>query len=327
MKQKLSLASIVLAFSSILLLASGVISAQQSGVANGFKVSPVRDEATIEKGKTSIQKIYVTNVNNYTVTARAIVNDFEPAADESGKPQIILDETKSAPTNSFKSLVKSIPDVKIEAGQTAEVPVSITVPGDAQAGGYYGAVRFISAESDNASQKNVALSASVGTIFLIKVPGELTEQLQLVDFSAAKNGSTSRFFTNGKNLEIITRLKNTGNIHVAPFGRVQITDRSGKIIEDYEFNNTTPRANILPNSTRKFVDPLKKQNWVGKYSVTANLGYGTTGSLITAKSTFWVVPLWVIITVGVLIAGLIIGGFFIYRRMTSGRKHKVKTRR
>jgi len=327
MKQKLSLASIALAFSSILLLAGGVINAQQSGVANGFKVSPVRDEATIEKGKTSVQKIYVTNVNNYTVTARAVVNDFEPATDESGKPQIILDETKSAPTNSFKALVKSIPDVKIEAGQTAEVPVSITVPGDAQAGGYYGAVRFISAESDNPGQKNVALSASVGTIFLVKVPGELTEQLQLVDFSAEKNGSTSRFFTSGKSIQIMTRLKNTGNIHVAPFGRVQVTDHSGKIVEDYEFNNTTPRANILPNSTRKFEDSLKKQNWVGKYSVVANLGYGTTGSLITARTTFWVVPMWVIITVSVLIVALVVGGFLIYRKIALGRKHKVSTRR
>lgn len=327
MKHKISLASIVLAFSSIVLVASSLTSAQESGVANGFKVSPVRAEVTIEKGKSAVEKVYVTNVNSYTVTAKAIVNDFEAATDESGKPQIILDETKSASSNSFKSIVKSIPDVKIEAGKTAEVAVNIAVPGDAQAGGYYGAVRFVSAETDTNNQTNVALSASVGTIFLVKVPGELTEQLQLVDFSAAKDGSTSRFFTNGKNLQIVTRLKNTGNIHVAPFGRVQITDRSGKVVEEYEFNNESPRANVLPNSTRKFTDNLKKQDWIGKYTATANLGYGTTGSLISTKTTFWVIPLWVIVAAVVLIVLLILGGYLVYRRISTNTKHKAKSRR
>lgn len=327
MKYKASLASVVLAVSSIVLVASNFTSAQQSGVANGFKVSPVRAEVTVDKGKTSTQKVYVTNVNSYPVTARAIINDFEASTDETGKPQIILDENKSAASNSFKSLVKPIADVTLEPGKAVEIPVVITVPGDAQAGGYYGAVRFISAESDTPGQKNVALSASVGTIFLVKVPGELTEQLQLVDFSAAKDGSTSRFFTNGNNLEIITRLKNTGNIHVAPFGRVQISDRSGKIVEEYEFNGESPRANILPNSTRKFTDKLKKQNFVGKYTVTANLGYGTTGSLISTKTTFWVVPLWMLITAAVVFVGLLVGGFLVYRRISVNRKHKTHTRR
>lgn len=327
MKYKASLASVALAVSTIVLVASSITSAQQSGVANGFKVSPVRTEVTVDKGKSTTQKIYVTNVNSYPVTAKAIINDFEASTDESGKPQIILDENKSASSNSFKSLVTPIPDITLEPGKAVEIPVVITIPGDAQAGGYYGAVRFVSAETETPGQKNVALSASVGSIFLVRVPGELTEQLQLVDFSAGKDGSTSRFFTNGSKLEVITRLKNTGNIHVAPFGRVQISDRSGKIVEEFEFNSETPKANILPNSTRKFTDTLKKQNYLGKYTVIANLGYGTTGSLITAQSTFWVIPLWMIITAAVVLVGLIIGGFLLYRRFSNNKKHKTHTRR
>lgn len=329
MKYKSSLMALLLVASSTVVLVSGATQAQSTatGVANGFKVSPVRADVTIEKGKTNVQKIYVTNVNNYTITARAVINDFEASTDESGKPSIILDENKSASSNSFKSLVKSIPDITLDAGKTAEVPVTITVPSDAPAGGYYGAVRFVSAETENTSQKNVALSASVGTIFLVKVPGALTEQLQMVEFTAAKNGSNGRFFTSGKDLQVVTRLKNTGNIHVQPFGRVQISDRSGKIVEDYEFNNTDPRANILPNSTRKFTDNLKKQNFIGKYTLTTNLGYGTSGSLISQKTTFWVVPVWVIAVVVSIFVLVIVGSFLLYRKLATKSTHKVKSRR
>ena len=44
--------------------------------------------------------------------------------------------------------------------------------------------------------KRGSFSASVGTIFLVRVPGNLTEKLDLVQFTAAKNGGNGRFFIN-----------------------------------------------------------------------------------------------------------------------------------
>lgn len=299
-------------------------SAQSAG--NGFVVSPVRSEQTIETGKSETVTLSVENVTGVKTTAKAIVNDFEASQNENGQPRIILDETKSAPSNSFKSLVGTIPSVDLNPGEKKNIPVKISVPNNASAGGYYGAIRFI-ADAKEGTDKNVALSASVGTIFLVKVPGTLTESLQLVEFTAAKNGSAGRFFINSGEMTVVTRLKNTGNIHVKPFGRIQLTDRSGKIIEEYELNNTEPRANILPNSTRKFEDKLKNTKWVGKYKLTANIGYGTSGSLITTSTSFWVIPSWVLIVGGGLLVVLIVGGYLLYRKIATGSKHKSKARR
>lgn len=327
MKRTISIVTsvaLMIAAIAVLSVPSANTRAQTGG--NGFVVSPVRSELTLAPGKSETVTLTVENATGATTVAKPIVNDFEPSGDESGQPRILLDD-KAAPTNSFKSLVGTLPSLELAPGQKKSMDVKITVPGTAGAGGYYGAIRFVS-DNGSTNDKNVALSASVGTIFLVRVEGTLTESLQLVEFTAAKNGSTGRIFINSGEMSVVTRLKNTGNIHVKPFGRVQVTDRSGKVVQEYEFNNTEPRANVLPNSTRKFTDNLKPQKWIGKYTVTANLGYGTGGSLITAKNTFWVIPAWFLIAFALLVVAIAVLGFFLYRKFAPGvTKHKVKARR
>lgn len=199
------------------------------------------------------------------------------------------------------------------------------MPNNATAGGYYGAIRFIDASQIN--DKNVSLAASVGTIFLVQVPGEFNEKLELLEFTAAKNGSNGRLFLNGGDMSIVTRLRNSGDIHVKPFGKITITDHSGKVVETYEFNNVEPRSNILPGSVRRFDDKLQNKKWMGKYTITANLGYGTTGSLITTKATFWVIPAWVLIAFFVILAAILIGGYLVYHKYVATKRHSHVRRR
>jgi hypothetical protein len=314
----LSIAAIVVAFSI-----SGT-NAQNTGPGNGFRISPVRYEMTLEKGGTETVALNIENPTDSPITATVIINDFEASNNETGEPKILFDPATSVTGNSFKTIVSAPKIISIAAKGRTELPVTITIDKNASAGGYYGAVRVV---PETQLEKNVSLAASVGTIFLVKVPGNLTEQLQLVQFTAAKNGSNGRFFINSGNMSVVTRLKNTGNIHVKPFGKIQIADRSGKIIQEIEFNNSDPQANILPNSTRKFTDALKNQKWIGKYSVTANLGYGSTGSLITAKTYFWVIPTWFLFAAIILLIIIIAGVYLIYRRSKIKPIHKLRARR
>jgi hypothetical protein len=291
-----------------------------AGVANGFRLSPVRVDVSVEKGHSVTENLYLTNVNNYKITARAVINEFSASSDESGSPAVILDNSRPTPPNSFKSITATIPDITIDAGQTVTVPVTIAIPKNANSGGYYGAVRFTSANSANG--QSVTLSASVGTIFLITVPGKLTEQLQLVDFSAAKNGSTASFFSNSKNLQIVTRVHNTGNIHLAPNGKIDITNSGGQIVETINFNNVTPRGEVLPNTIRKYSYNIQKQDLFGKYSAIAYLGYGTSGQVMTIKTSFWVIPFWLIIVSGAVILSLIGGIGYVVMRRRHAPRHK-----
>lgn len=295
-----------------------------SETGNGFRVSPVRNEFTIEKGQSETFTVTVENPTDANVIAEAIVNDFVASDSENGEPRLILDENAPAPRNSFKSLVGDLPDLQLGPRQKKDLPVTITIPENANAGGYYGAVRFLprTGEGDG----NVALTASVGTIVLVRVPGDLTEKLNLEELSAGANGKTKSFFTGG-DVSVIARLKNVGDIHVQPFGKVQVKNMFGKVVKEYELNATEPRANVLPDSIRKFEDSIEKPKpfWFGRYTITANLGFSQgSGDLVTAKASFWYLPVWFLVLLLVLIVAIVGTVFWLRGRGGSGRSKRIR---
>jgi hypothetical protein len=291
--------------------------------ANGFRVSPVRSEFSIEKGKSNNLIITVENPTDIPVTAKAIVNNFVASDDETGTPRLVLDEKAPSPKNDFKSLVGVVPEVQLAARQKKDITVRISVPQDARAGGYYGAIRFAPSTSSQGSS-NVGLTASVGTIVLVTVPGSLSQKVDLLQLSAAQNGHAKSFFTSGNDISVITRLKNTGDIHVKPFGRVQVKNTFGKIVESYELNNVEPRANVLPDSTRKFNNDLKNKKWFGRYTIEANIGYSQgSGDLITASAVFWYIPTWALIVLALFVLAIALGVYFLVRKLRKPAPRKL----
>ncbi len=280
--------------------------------ANGFRISPIRSELTIEKGKRTTLTISVENPTNASTTVRADVLDFIAGTDESGQPKLILDDKTPAPKNDFKKLVGSVPDLELKPNERKTVNVTIAVPADASSGGYYGAVRFV--PSSASDQSTVGVVASVGSLVLVTVPGNLNEQLSLVQLSAGQNDKTKSFLSKGK-VDIITRLKNTGDIHVKPFGHVDVKNMFGKTVASFELNNSEPRSNVLPDTTRKFTNNLLNKSWLGRYTIEANIGYQQgTGNILSTKSSFWYIPTWALIILGVLVAGIGLGIYLLFRK-------------
>ncbi len=289
-------------------------------VGNGFRITPVREAFVIDKGTSKTFSISVTNPSDSPLRAQPIINDFVPSEDEGGEPRLILDPDTVLPRHDFKSLVSPLEDLVIPARQEKKIDITITIPTYADAGGYYGAIRFVPVIASEEG-RNVALTASIGTIVLVTVPGELREQLDLVQFSAAQGGS-ARGFIIGGNVSILTRLKNTGNIHVQPFGKVQIENSFGKLIHEFEFNNTDPRGNVLPDSIRKFIDDLpKEKRLIGRYKIRMNLTYiQGGGQIISAITTFWYFPTAVFYGLILVLVILVIAINFLVYRMKRRKK-------
>lgn len=291
-----------------------------SGSGNGFRLSPVRSELTIEKGKSTVLTINIENPTDVQTTVQAVINDFISSDKENGEPRLILDDTGETPKNSFKELVQPLDDVVLGPREKKDIDVTIAVPADASAGGYYGAIRFVPASTTGSG--NVGLTASVGSIVLVRVPGNLTERLELVQLSAAQNNNAKSFFMSG-DVSALIRLKNTGDIHVQPFGKVQVKNMFGKVVGEYELNSTDPRANILPDSTRKFVDALPDNNFLGRYTIVANIGYSQgSGELISSTASFWYMPLWAIIVLIALIVLVVAGIYWMVRKRKARKQHK-----
>ncbi len=275
-----------------------------SGRGNGLKIAPVRSDLTIEKGSNRMVSVFVENITAETINLKGITNDFVSSDDESGEPRIILDEKQSAPGNSFKSLVGPVESVSLKPNERREIRIILTVPAKSSSGGYYGAVRFIPAESENT--KNVALTASVGTIFLVLVPGNIDEKLSVESFGVSHNKRVASLFNSGP-VTVETRFRNFGNIHVQPFGKIFVKNTSGKVIAEMELNNVQPRGSVLPGSIRKFENAVKAEKMFGRYTVEGSFGYGSNGDLIMATKTFYIIPFKLIGTVMVLALFLIFG--------------------
>lgn len=297
-----------------IVLSTGITYAQSASgqSANGFRISPVRNDITIEKGTSRTLTIMVENPSNLPLKAKAVINDFIASATESGEPQLLLDGN-DAPSHSLRKLVQAVPVTDLAPNERKEVKVTIVVPVNAAAGGYYGAVRFLPA--DTKSGANVALTASVGSIFLVNVPGNIKEHLELVQFSAASNGIARSVITSGQ-VSIITRLRNDGDTHEKPFGNIQVKNSKGKVVAEQEINNIEPKSNVLPSSIRKFETKLKDSKWFGHYTVTASFGYDPSDSaLINAKTSFWYVPAWLLAVIAVAAVAVIFAVYIIIRKM------------
>jgi hypothetical protein len=302
--------------STSLLLPAAAQTNNEGQAASGYQISPVRSEFTIEKGKSDTLTISIQNPSDVATSARAVVNNFVASEDENGTPRLILAEDAEPPKNNFKTLISEISDVQLGGKERKDVPVRITIPADANSGGYYGAIRFVPV--NQTQESTVGLTASVGTIVLITVPGDLKQQLDMVQLSAAQGEKAKSFISSGE-VDVMTRLRNSGDIHLKPFGRVTVKNMLGKTVSSYEFNNTEPRANILPGSTRRFNDKIGALKLPGRYTIESNLGYSSGGGeLLSAKSSFWYLPVWAILILVALVAALAGAIVWLSRKFGSG---------
>lgn len=303
----------VFAVFAALLMAPHAFAATKTNTANTLKIAPVRSDLEIKPGTSQTVKVVVTNLTKGAITVSPIENDFV-AGDERGTPALILDADKFAPTHSLKRFMRPLPNLTIEANKSRSVDVVITVPKDAQPGGYFGAIRFAPTTPDSGGQVN--LSGSVASIILMTVPGPAVEKLDLTTFDIQQDGKpSSTFFQTPDKLKIATRFKNSGSVQLAPFGKLSVK-QGDKVVYSADFNQSKPKDMVLPDSARRWDIPLDKIGTFGHYQVLATFTYGTKNQTIEVTKSFWVVPMYVIIAaiVGFIVLILVIVGIWLFLR-------------
>jgi hypothetical protein len=286
---------------------------------NVLKISPVRSDIQIAAGSNKSVPVTISNLTGSAIKVSAIENDFV-AGDEKGTPSLILDADQYASTHSLKRFMTPLNDVTVPANNAVTVNVVITVPSNAQAGGYFGAIRFAPSDPNNGGQVN--LSASVASIILLTVPGPTVEKLSLTNFEIQQNGKNSAYFSTPTNLQVYARFENNGNLQEGPFGQVTV-QQGTKVLSSYDFNTKNPRDEILPDSARYWNIPLKNVGTIGHFTVSATFTYGQNNQTIDVTRSFWVIPLWAIIAAGVavlVLVGVVILVIFLIRRNKRRRR-------
>lgn len=159
--------------------------------ANTLKISPVRSDIEIKPGESKVVKITVTNLTDEPIAIRPVQNDFV-SGDENGTPALIINKGKQLSARSLKQFMRPLSDTTIPGNATKTIEAVIAVPKNAQAGGYFGAVRFAPASPDGGGQVN--LSPSIASLILLTVPGPVIEKLELTRFEIEQDGATGLFF-------------------------------------------------------------------------------------------------------------------------------------
>ncbi len=304
--------SLIVVAPQILAQSSGTSGTATQQSTDSLRISPLKTDLNLKPGESGTVKMYIQNLTSQQLTLRAVNNDFIAGNKENGEPNIILDENEFAPTHSLKKFMQPISNIAVDAGERKEVEVVIEVPTTAQAGGYFGAVRFVPALPGGENSVNV--SGSVASLILLTVPGNLVENLSVKQFGIQQNGKVATRFSSSKDIKALIRLENKGNVHVAPFGEVFV-EKGKKVVYSAKINDTEPRGLILPDSVRKWEVPLKDLGSFGKYKVTAVVSYGGSNQTMTMEQTIWIIPTAFIVGAIAILLAIVVVVFLIVKSL------------
>lgn len=266
-------------------------------------------------------QIKIRNITDQTLVVRAQYNDFVAGDEEDGSPRLLLEEDGEIEPSPYtiKDWIGTIPEVTLEANEQKVINVTLTVPNDASPGGHYGVIRFTGTPPEVDSSA-VSLSASIGSLVLVRVSGDVTEEANIAELYTSRNGEKRSMFEYGP-VTINTRFQNTGNVHTQPSGTVVVRNMFGKTVNEFKFNEK--KGNVLPQSIRRFENTLEKELLFGKYTVQADIVYGSSNQIVSSTTSFWVIP-YKLIALGVaVLIGFIIGlkqyNRYIIRQANKGR--------
>jgi len=271
-----------------------------------LEIAPPVLNLKADPGQVLKTSISLRDVSTSPLVVRNQINDFV-AGGEDGTPKLLIDENGNAESSpySLKDWVQPLPQFTLKPREVNQLPLTINVPANAAPGGYYAVIRF-TASPPGLDGSGVSLSASLGTLVLLRVNGDAKESMKIEEFSATKNGSPNWLFES-QPITFVTRVKNEGSTHEQPVGQVAVKDMFGNAVANVNVN--LGRGNVLPDSIRKFeqvLDDSALGNRIlfGRYTADLKMDYGTQGQSIVASTSFWVIP-WRLIGFAILLLVII----------------------
>ena len=180
--------------------------------------------------------------------------------------------------NSLKEwLHPEFPQVAVAPKTEFEFRFSVDVPRNADPGTHYGVLLVSTAPPTQGAGAGV--QAKIGPIILVKVAGEVNEQLTLDSFTAPR-------FAESPPIALAVRFKNEGTVHEAPGGDIEVRNMFGWLVA----TATLPVRNVLPGAVRKVEESVGDGVWLGRYTVLLQATYGDNGQELVSQQYLWVVP-------------------------------------
>ncbi len=266
-------------------------------------VGPGKTEVWLDPGTEYTREIIVSNRSGAEKIINISVEDFQGSIDPNATIEFMGAEKGPY---SLKDYVKpEINEIILEHGQRLRLPVVISVPSTAEPGGLYGAV-MVSASNikeetgevqEGTAAGKVEIITRVASLFFVRIKGEVVEEGALQDFKTNKN-----FYEKGPvTFKVLS--ENTGNVHLAPYGTIDIKNLLGAQIGQVEIDPWF----VMPKSVRTREVKWNTNFLFGKYTAALTLNRGYKDIVDTMQFSFWVIPwkLVLIITIALILVVLL----------------------
>lgn len=308
-------AIIALALTAGALVFTSPVFAQSSPAdAVGLMALPPRigDDGTlvVQPGATIQLSARVRNTSGTAVTVQSLVEDF--VIGEDGKTPIPVAELTSSRWSLAQWIQIPTASNSVGVGQTVEVPFVIQVPQDALPGGRYAMImhQIAGAAGETAGQSTggqAAINQRVGSLVYLRVDGPITEDANI------RNLSVPSVIEYGP-VPITFEIENLSDVHIRPATTLTVTNWLGKEVDNFSVET----MNIFPFSQREFATEWQHMWGFGKYTVKVETSYGSTGKVVMAMASFWMIPYTIILGGSLMIVALI-GIYVATRRHLSHR--------
>ena len=270
----------------------------------------------VKPGETVQTVIEVRNPSNSTATVETFAKDFYVGSD--GETPIPVDGEASSRWALSQWLTLTPNTESIEPRGSATIIVNISVPEDALPGGRYAMIlhKPVTSGSQNTGT-GAQVNAQVGTLLYVVVSGEVSEAAEVDEFEF-----TPSFMEMGP-ANYHLSIRNDSSLHIRPSASIDITNMLGKKVATLSIDE----KNIFPDSSRSFDGTWNKTWGFGKYTATVNGMYGTQAQNLTATTTFWILPVRLILAIMLailLVAVVIFTTRTKYSKMLEEEEEKVR---
>ncbi len=294
--------------------------------AHALTLTPVRIELSGDAGTVVTSEITLINDRDTEETFYSSYANFE-AQGETGSPSFV------DPVDGLGTWMETDSVVTLAPGTSKIIPVTIRIPANAEAGGYFAAVFWGTNNPELSDGGSIAIGAKTGVLMLLRVNGEVDEKGGILEYDTIDN---KNFYT-ALPVSFYYRFQNSGGDRIKPDGDIVIRHMLGFVRAKVPANAV--QGNVLPSQTRRFeavwqsargtsdvanienLSFFKKvaHEWknfaFGYYTANISLAYGENeDQTSSAKAGFFVFP-WHLILV------VVVALFILFEIIKRGRRH------
>jgi hypothetical protein len=290
----------------LLLITSFWTETSHAQMSAGITIIPAFVEELVDPGAERTFTFVVTNESGedkeYFIYARDI-----KGVEDGGRP-IFADpneEKTGFELTQWLSLGES--SIRVPAGSSVEIPVTMRVPQDASPGSHFGGV-FVSVEPPRLREIGAGVGYEVASVISIRISGDV------IDTARVRAFSTDRLVYGDGNISFDAKIENQGNILIRPSGPVTITGMFGGQPQVFMVNDN--RAGVFPGTVRDFEFDVTLDGFAfGRYEAVLALSYDAAYGQKTIDSSvvFWVFPAKILLIVLGVFAAIFLIGYALVR--------------